>query len=204
MVAPHPLIVALAEFGHARGDERSARQVQWASHALSRRDRVADLSKRGDEGRALWCVEFRREVNHPKTRYAVRQVPLSPGLAQQLWTQLATADEGALVFATASGRPLDRSKLYAVARTAGKRAAIEWPVGLHTFRHTCASIMFRRGVPKEAIRRILGHHSWNFTAGTYLHLEDDDLPDGAVVGDLTAVAVRTEVTGGVMPAAKEL
>jgi hypothetical protein len=46
--------------------------------------------------------------------------------------------------------------------------------------------MFRRGVPKEAIRRLLGHHSWDFTAGTYVHLGDDDLPDGAVVGDLTA------------------
>lgn len=44
--------------------------------------------------------------------------------------------------------------------------------------------MFRRGVPKEAIRRMLGHHSWDFTAGTYLHLDDDDLPDGALLGDL--------------------
>lgn len=35
--------------------------------------------------------------------------------------------------------------------------------------------MFRRGVPKEAIRRLLGHHSWDFTAGTYVHLDDDDL-----------------------------
>lgn len=43
-------------------------------------------------------------------------------------------------------------------------------------------------MPKEAIRKLLGHHSWDFTAGTYLHLDDDDLPDGAVVGDLTAYA----------------
>jgi len=48
--------------------------------------------------------------------------------------------------------------------------------------------MFRRGVPREAIRRLLGHHSWDFTADTNVHLEDDDLPDGAVVGDLTAVS----------------
>lgn len=49
---------------------------------------------------------------------------------------------------------------------------------------------FRRGVPKEAIRRLLGHHSWDFTAGTYVHLDDDDLPDGRIVGDLTATAGR--------------
>jgi hypothetical protein len=55
--------------------------------------------------------------------------------------------------------------------------------------------MFRRGVPKEAIRRLLGHHSWDFTAGTYLHLDDDDLPDGAVVGHLTAMTSLNEVYG---------
>jgi hypothetical protein len=50
--------------------------------------------------------------------------------------------------------------------------------------------MFRRGVPKEAIRRLLGHHSWDFTAGAYVHLDDDDLPDGAIVGDLVAGALQ--------------
>jgi len=131
------------------------------------------------------------ELDAPKTRYGIRQVPLSPGLAQQLWTRLATAEDDALVFATSTGGPLDRSKLYAAVRAAGKRAGIEWPVGLHTFRHSAASIMFRRGVPKEGILRLLGHHSWDFTAGTYLHLDDDDLPDGSVVDDLTASAVET-------------
>lgn len=129
---------------------------------------------------------YRGQVDAPKSRHGVRQVPLSPDLAQRLWKLLATADDDARVFATADGRPLDPSRLYHVVRAAGERAGIEWPVGLHTFRHSCASIMFRRGVPKEAIRRLLGHHSWEFTAGTYVHLDDDDLPDGAIVGDLTA------------------
>ena len=144
-----------------------------------------------DFGRRRLRVERRLahgELDAPKTRYGLRQVPLSPGLARQLWTRLATAENDALVFATPTGRPLDRSKLYAVARAAATRAGIEWPVGLHTLRHTCATIMFRRGVPKEAIRRLLGHHSWDFTAGTYLHLDDDDLPDGTVVGDLVGAA----------------
>jgi integrase len=130
----------------------------------------------------------------------IRQVPLSPGLAQRLWLLLATADDDALVFPDADGEPLSRTHLYRVVRAGGERAGIEWPVGLHTFRHSCASIMFRRGVPKEAIRRLLGHHSWEFTAGTYLHLDDDDLPDGAVVGDLVASEVTTAgVTRGTSP-----
>ncbi|MHB8643894.1 MAG: tyrosine-type recombinase/integrase [Gaiellaceae bacterium] len=133
---------------------------------------------------------YRGELDAPKSRHGVRQVPLSPGLARRLWKLLATADVDALVFATADGAPLDATRLYHVVHAAGERAGIEWSVGLHTFRHSCASIMFRRGVPKEAIRRLLGHHSWDFTAGTYVHLEDDDLPDGAIVGDLTASNVR--------------
>lgn len=50
--------------------------------------------------------------------------------------------------------------------------------------------MFRRGVPKEAIRKLLGHRSWDFTAGKYVHLDVDDLPDGAIVGGLVASAVQ--------------
>src|SRR4051794_11984488 len=42
------------------------------------------------------------------------------------------------------------------------------------------------GTPTGRSRRLLGHHSWDFTAGTYVHLDDDDLPDGAIVGDLIA------------------
>lgn len=148
-----------------------------------------------DFGRRRLRVERRLadgEIDAPKTRYGVRNVPLSPGLAQELWTRLATAPDEDLIFTGRNGRSLDRSKLYAVVRAAGERAGIEWPVGLHTFRHSCASIMFRRGVPKEAIRRLLGHHSWDFTAGTYLHLDDDDLPDGAVVGDLVGITALSE------------
>jgi integrase len=67
-------------------------------------------------------------------------------------------------------------------------AGAERPVGLLTFRHSCASVIFRRGMSKEAIRKMLGHYSWDFTAGTYVHLNEDDLmtsADGNVVGDLT-------------------
>ena len=104
-------------------------------------------------------------------------MPLSPALARTLWTMVATADDDVLLFAGPDGLPFGRSHLYRVVRAAGERAGIEWPVGLHGLRHSCASIMFRRGVSKEAIRKMLGHHSWDFTASTYLHLNDDDLPE---------------------------
>ncbi len=72
--------------------------------------------------------------------------------------------------------------------TAFEVAAVDvaGPVGLHALRHSCGTIMFRRGMSKEQIRKLLGHQSWEFTAGTYVHLNDDDLPDGNVLADLVA------------------
>jgi integrase len=98
---------------------------------------------------------YEGKLDTPKSRHGVRRVPLSPQLAQRLWKLLATAEDDAVVFTDVDGGPLSRTHLYRVVRAAGERAGIEWPVGLHTFRHSCASIMFRRGVPKEAIRKML-------------------------------------------------
>jgi integrase len=129
---------------------------------------------------------YRGTLDAPKSRHGIRQVPLSPQLAQKLWRHMAKAEATAGVFLDRDGTEYDRTSLYRVVNLAGSKAGIEWPVGLHTFRHSAASIMFRRGVNKQAIRRLLRHHSWDFTAGTYVHLDDDDLPDGSIVGDLTA------------------
>jgi integrase len=107
---------------------------------------------------------YEGELDAPKSRHGVRRVPLSPGIAQQLWKLLAKEPDDALVFAG-----IDRSRLYHVVNAAGERAGIEWPVGLHALRHSCASIMFRHGVPKEAIRKLLGHHPGSSQKGrTYI------------------------------------
>lgn len=134
------------------------------------------------------------DLDQPKSRHGHRQVPLSPGLSQRLWHRLAREPDTSPAFTNKDGSPPDRNHLYTVVRAAGDRAGISWPVGLHTFRHTCASILYRRGVPKEAIRQLLGHHSWEFTATTYLHLTHDDLPDGTIVNDLTATNTQPAAT----------
>ena len=124
------------------------------------------------------------EIGAPKSKHSNREVSLSPELARKLWTRLALEEDDALVFPGPGGEPYDRSYLYRIVHTAGEKAGIAWPVGLHTFRHSAATILHRRGVEKEAIRRMLGHHSWEFTSEVYVH--DDEIPDGAVLGDLTA------------------
>ncbi|HXH87341.1 MAG TPA: site-specific integrase [Gaiellaceae bacterium] len=125
-------------------------------------------------------------LDAPKSRHGIRQVSLSPELARRLWTRLATSPDESLLFARPDGRTIDRSCLYRVVRAAGESAGIEWPVGLHTLRHSCGTLLYLRGADQEQIRKSLGHHSWSFTASTYIHLSDDDLPGGAMLADLVA------------------
>lgn len=55
-----------------------------------------------------------------------------------------------------------------------KRAGIDEPQGLHTLRHTFASLMIRKGVDIKIISEMLGHSSVSFTYNTYVHLLEEE------------------------------
>ena len=57
---------------------------------------------------------------------------------------------------------------------AAGEADLSW-VGFHTFRHTCASLLFAEGRNAVQVQRWLGHHSPAFTLSVYVHLLDEDL-----------------------------
>lgn len=44
--------------------------------------------------------------------------------------------------------------------------------GLHTLRHTCASLMIRRGIDIRVVSEVLGHTDTAFTYRTYVHVVD--------------------------------
>jgi hypothetical protein len=71
-----------------------------------------------------------------------------------------------------------------VLKPAAKRAGVPW-VGFHTFRHTCATMLFRHGPNAKQAQMWLGHHSPAFTLATYVHLLPDDLPDPGFLDTLT-------------------
>lgn len=54
-----------------------------------------------------------------------------------------------------------------------KRAEIKDPQGLHTLRHTFASMLFRKGVDAKTVSELLGHADVAFTLNTYVHLIED-------------------------------
>jgi integrase len=114
----------------------------------------------------------------PKSRHGRRRVPLDAELVQALRQARRDTDwpgDDDLVFPAGNGAPLDVSNL----RRRGLKSAAEeedlaW-VGFHTFRHTCATMLFAEGRNAVQVQRWLGHHSAAFTLATYVHLLDDDV-----------------------------
>jgi len=135
----------------------------------------------------------------PKSRYGRREIPLSDGATRTLWqlrkTSPAPADADP-VFVTATGDRLDRGNLYSrVLKPATRAAGIPW-AAFHTFRHTCATMLFRHGLNAVQVQLWLGHHSPGFTMATYVHLLPEDLPAADFLDALTnaspAVAMEPE------------
>jgi integrase len=74
-----------------------------------------------------------------------------------------------------TGEPLNYANLrHRVLVPTGEEAGVPW-VTFHTFRHTCASMLFDRGSNAKQVQRWLGHHSAAFTLETYIHLLSDEL-----------------------------
>jgi len=130
---------------------------------------------------------YRGTFDRPKSKYGRRKVPLSEGMARDLEARwLLVDDVEGLVFPSSAGTVIDSSKLMSrVLKKAGRRAGVPW-VGFHTFRHTCATTLFRRGLNAKQVQVWLGHHSPAFTLATYVHFLDDDLPSADFLDGVTA------------------
>jgi integrase len=123
---------------------------------------------------------YKGTVDVPKSRYGIRDVPISTVLAQELWRHWAASGappDDAPVFPSTVGTPLNgEALLNRMLKPAARRAGVPW-AGFHTLRHTCASMLFRSGWNAKQVQVVLGHHSPAFTLATYVHLIPDDLPE---------------------------
>jgi len=109
---------------------------------------------------------YRGRVRKPKGR-KVRSISLARETAQQ-WARQGSPDE--LIFTSAQGTRLDQLNLMSrTLKPAAVRAGLgEWVkgkrgeraktwVGHHTFRHSCASRLFRSGWNPKMVSKFLGH-----------------------------------------------
>lgn len=113
-----------------------------------------------------------------KSEDSRRDIPLSPGMARRLWQrrkESAHRGDAHPMFGSTAGLPLREENVRRrVLKPAAKRAGVEW-VSYHTFRHTCASLLFSNGRNVKQVQEWLGHSDPGFTMRTYIHLIDEHL-----------------------------
>ena len=61
-------------------------------------------------------------------------------------------------------------------------------MSFHTFRHTCASLLFEAGKDVKQVQEWLGHADPAITLRTYVHLMDDGLGDADFLDRAVTVA----------------
>ena len=76
------------------------------------------------------------------------------------------------VFVTEFGEPCDPRNALRALQSAARAAGLP-RVGLHTLRHTAATVMLENGVPMKVVSEILGHRSISITADIYSHVRPD-------------------------------
>ena len=76
------------------------------------------------------------------------------------------------MFTTVTGEPCDPRNALRALKVAASRAGVP-RAGLHTLRHSAASVMLSAGVPLEVVSVILGHSSIAITGDVYVHVAPD-------------------------------
>jgi integrase len=168
-----PLFTLLVNTGLRRGE---ALALQWSDVDLE----SGTLRVRGTLAR----VNGKLEVTEPKTAKSKRLVPLSDVAILTLRTVRTEQAQERLragsrwhhtgfVFVTNFGEPCEPRNALRAFKAAAMRAGLPSSVGLHTLRHSAASVMMASGVPLKIVSDILGHASVAITGDIYSHVSPD-------------------------------
>jgi integrase len=122
-----------------------------------------------------------------KSKDGKRDLPLSARMTERLLALRRDTFQGASspVFVSRAGTPLRPENVYRrvlapAAIATGFKVEVEVgdkrrersTVSFHTFRHTCASLLFEAGRNVKQVQAWLGHADPGFTLRTYIHLMD--------------------------------
>ena len=182
-----PLFELLVHTGLRRGEALALtwHDVDLKSHTLRVRG-------------TLTRVDGTSTVTAPKSERSKRTVPLSdPAVAVLRAVRQRTSFErrraedlwvaNDFVFVTEEGEPCDPRNALRSLKVAAKAAGLPG-VGLHTLRHSAASVMLSHVVPITVVSQVLGHSGIAITVDVYGHVSPEISRD--------ALAVLANALGG--------
>jgi integrase len=173
--------------------------LQWDDVDLERGELRVLRAVQRVRGRGLVVVP-------PKTAASRRLVPLPPQAVAALRTQrrqqaaarLAAGPawaEGAWVFTSALGRPLDPSEVTRRFQRLLQAAGLP-RLRFHDLRHTTATVLLGAGVHPKVVASLLGHSTIQVTLDTYSHVTPSLAQQAAeVLGTLVANKMANRVPG---------
>ncbi len=167
----HSLLVLLAGTGLRRGE---ALALKWSDVDLD----AGTVRVRGTLSR----VGGDLVVTKPKTEKSLRTVPIPASVRtmlkqhrrDQLHERVRAANvwtETGYVFTTETGQPCDPRNALRALTGAAERAGLK-AIGLHTIRHSYATVMLEAGTPLKVVSELLGHNSISVTGDIYGHVSD--------------------------------
>lgn len=114
----------------------------------------------------------KRELKLQKgTKYGTtRSVPLNKTARQSVKKILESGQK--TMFEGSDGGYLSYSSMNKSFKRILRETGIE-ECGLHTLRHTFASMLFRKGIDEKTVSKLLGHKDVAFTYNTYIHLIEE-------------------------------
>jgi integrase len=78
-----------------------------------------------------------------------------------------------------------------VLKPARVSVGMDW-IKFHSFRHTCASLLFDEGRNVKQVQEWLGHATPSFTLETYVHLMDEGIGDASFMDRAVGNARATQ------------
>ena len=134
----------------------------------------------GERARVLVREQlYEGERKRLKSGNGRRDVPLAGGMAERLLAHRRDTYAGpeSPVFASRSGTPFNPSNVWRQTLKPTRDAVgLPW-VTFHSFRHTCASLLFEAGRNVKQVSEWLGHADPAFTLRRYVHLMDAGVGD---------------------------
>lgn len=110
------------------------------------------------------------EQNTTKTKSGMRIIPLSNSAMEALRYFEAMNGNHIYVVSASVDRPLSARNLDRTFRSILNNAGITNINGVHSLRHTFASMLFRKGIDVKTVSELLGHADTSVTYNIYIHL----------------------------------
>ena len=109
----------------------------------------------------------------PKTKSGNRFIPLADKAKEAIEYLSEHRHSDKYVVATKNGKTISARNIDRTFRRIIENAGIDKPAGVHSLRHTFASMLFKHGVDVKTVSEILGHSDVTVTYNIYIHVIEE-------------------------------